>query len=294
MRISLGPILYFWPKQSVYDFYDQVCNWPVDVVYLGETVCSKRRELRLDNWLEIAKSLADSGKEVILSSLTLITANSERGALRRLCDMSETRIEANDLSAVELLSRRKLPFVAGSSVNIYNHHALRRLQDSGMYRWVMPVELSGQSLQALLDHARTSEPDRPLPETEVFAYGRLPLAYSARCFTARYHEMGKDDCQHVCLNYPDGLLMQSQEGEAVFQLNGIQTQSAATFNLLGTLHEVEHAGADLVRISPQLQGTERIVDAFVAREPAKLQQTEIGDNWCSGYWHEKPGMNYVN
>lgn len=42
------------------------------------------------------------------------------------------------------------------------------------------------------------------PEVELFAYGHLPLAYSARCFTARAENLPKDDCQFVCLNYPEG------------------------------------------------------------------------------------------
>jgi len=30
------------------------------------------------------------------------------------------------------------------------------------------------------------------PDVELFAYGRMPLAYSARCFTARAHGRTKD------------------------------------------------------------------------------------------------------
>src|SRR5690606_38628976 len=51
MKLSLGPIHYFWERDAVFAFYRQVAEWPVDIVYLGEVVCSKRRELRRDDWL---------------------------------------------------------------------------------------------------------------------------------------------------------------------------------------------------------------------------------------------------
>ena len=35
-------------------------------------------------------------------------------------------------------------------------------------------------------------------ETEVLAFGRLPLAVSARCFTARAHNLPKDQCDFRC------------------------------------------------------------------------------------------------
>ncbi len=57
MKLSLGPLQYYWPINKVQTFYDQVKDWPVDIVYLGEVVCSKRRELRLLDWLEIADML---------------------------------------------------------------------------------------------------------------------------------------------------------------------------------------------------------------------------------------------
>ena len=46
MKLSLGPLQYFWPRERTLAFYREAIHWPVDIVYLGETVCSKRRELR--------------------------------------------------------------------------------------------------------------------------------------------------------------------------------------------------------------------------------------------------------
>jgi collagenase-like PrtC family protease len=53
MKMSLGPLLYFWPAERMRALYrDVVAESPVDIVYLGETVCSKRREFRREDWME--------------------------------------------------------------------------------------------------------------------------------------------------------------------------------------------------------------------------------------------------
>ena len=51
MKLSLGPLQYFWPRDRVLAFYRDAGDWPLDVIYLGETVCSKRRELRSRDWV---------------------------------------------------------------------------------------------------------------------------------------------------------------------------------------------------------------------------------------------------
>ena len=82
MRLTLGPLQYFWPRDRVLEFYRVAATWPVDVIYLGETVCSKRRELATRDWIALAHEIADSGREVVLSSLALLEAESELAALR--------------------------------------------------------------------------------------------------------------------------------------------------------------------------------------------------------------------
>ena len=38
MKLALGPLLYYWPHQSVLDFYADMAEAPLDAVYLGETI----------------------------------------------------------------------------------------------------------------------------------------------------------------------------------------------------------------------------------------------------------------
>jgi hypothetical protein len=34
MKLALGPVLYYWPRETLLSFYEQVADWPVDIVYL--------------------------------------------------------------------------------------------------------------------------------------------------------------------------------------------------------------------------------------------------------------------
>jgi collagenase-like PrtC family protease len=83
MKLALGPVLYYWQRDALFEFYEQIAAAPVDIVYLGETVCSKRHNFRLDDWLEVAKNLAASGKQVVLSTQALIESESDLKTLRR-------------------------------------------------------------------------------------------------------------------------------------------------------------------------------------------------------------------
>lgn len=285
MQLTLGPNLYFWPREQLEAFYQRMRDTPVGVVYLGETVCSKRRPFRGGELLELARALAAAGKEVVLSSLTLIEAASERSSMRRLCANGEFTVEASDLGAVAELARQGLPFVAGPAVNIYNARALKVLADQGMRRWVMPVELSARALGALLEEGRALGVE---VETEVFAYGRLPLAYSARCFTARHHDLPKDACEFKCLDYPDGLPMRTQEGSDFLTINGIQTQSGEVQDLAPEVPEMARLGVTHVRLSPRVGAFEQVIARFAAAAAGERVAAEAGA--CNGYWHGDVGM----
>lgn len=294
MKLSLGPVLYYWPKDKLLEFYEQVAEMPVDIVYVGETVCSKRRALRTEEWIELAERLAQTGKEVVLSTLAVIEAESELKTLRRLCQNGRFMVEANDMAAVHLLSSAQVPFATGTGINLYNDRTLSFFAKLGLKRWVMPVELSRDTLSAI-------QALRPAGvETEVFAYGRMPLSTSARCFTARAHNLPKDDCQYRCLDYPDGMTVYTREEQPFLALNGVQTQSARTYNLLGELDELAMRGVDVVRISPHSVHTPKIVDTFHRCMQGTLSLGEgneilnkyMSDGPCNGYWHARAGIDW--
>ncbi|MGL6508634.1 U32 family peptidase [Aeromonas hydrophila] len=286
MKFSLGPLLFYWPKADTQGFYQAAAASQADIVYLGETVCSKRRELKVDDWIALARQVAGSGKQAVLSTLALISAPSELKEVKRLVDNGELMIEANDLGTVQLASEAGLPFVCGPAINAYNADVLRMLLKQGMQRWVMPVELSRDWLVQLNQDLGSA---RQQFEVEVFAYGHLPLAYSARCFTARSLDRPKDNCELACIDYPTGRLASSREGQKVFNLNGIQTQSGYCYNLGNDLAGMEGL-VDVVRLSPEGLDTLTMLERFKANEqglaPLPLQQ----ERDCNGYWRQIPGM----
>jgi O2-independent ubiquinone biosynthesis protein UbiV len=294
LKLALGPIQYYWPRATVLEFYEAVAAMPVDVVYLGETVCSRRHELRLPDWLAIAEQLAAAGKEVVLSTQALLESKTDMAMLQRITGNGRFLVEANDIGAAHLLAG-KLPFVAGPYLNIYNAPTLRLMAELGAKRWVMPIEMSREGLMQVL------RDDAPLIETEVFAYGRMPLAFSARCFTARHHNLPKDDCRFTCLQYPDGLVMKTREGDHFLALNGIQTQSALVYNLVREIAAMPAAGVDLIRISPQHQHMQQLValfravlDADMAGNAALAEMADLmPDDACDGYWHGKSGLERI-
>ena len=285
MKISLGPLQYFWPRERTLAFYREAASWPVDVIYLGETVCSKRRELGTRDWIALAEELAVDGREVVLSSLALVEAESELTAVTRMLDHGRFLIEANDLTTVQLCRERGLPFVAGPTLNVYNHRALAMLSEDGMRRWVPGVEQGWQQLDDLLAACR--DEGGTAPELEVIAWGRLPLSYSARCFTARALDVAKDACGFRCIEHPEGLPLATREGEPFLRINGIQIQGEEVTDLGPELPSLRALGVGVLRLYPQAEGMHEVVEHFDLARRSPLPPPRRGA--VNGYWLGQPG-----
>lgn len=283
MRLSLGPLQYFWPREMTLAFYESMAEQALDIVYLGETVCSKRRELRLPDWLSLAREFKAAGFEVVLSTLTLIEAASELSACKRIVENGEFPIEAGDLSAVELCRERGLPFVTGPGVNIYNHRALALLREAGLFRMVAPVELGREHLASL------REAGRPEPEIELLAWGRIPLSHSARCFTARAVGRGKDQCGFECIHHPDGQPIGTRDGAPFLTMNGIQVQSGAVQDLAEYVTEMAESDVDVLRLSPQQTGMPEVLERY--RRAIRGEAPDPVAGSVAGYWRGRPGMD---
>ncbi|MRW84110.1 U32 family peptidase [Pseudoduganella sp. FT26W] len=292
LKLALGPLLYYWPRAKVMEFYEEIAASLVDIVYLGETVCSRRHELRTADWLAVAELLHGSGKEVVMSTLALIESSADVGAQRKLVANGRFQVEANDMGAAHMLSGQS--FIAGPHLNIYNPPTLALMHELGAKRWVMPLEMGRDGLQ----HMQRLRPQGM--ETEVFAFGRMPLAFSARCFTARNRNLPKDDCRFSCIDHPDGLMMETREQQQFLILNGIQSQSALVYNLAAEMQQMAELGVDVARLSPQSTNMKEIISAFDAARTGAVPPRAAADTIspllpaeaCNGYWYGKPGLEY--
>jgi len=301
MALTVGPVLYHWSRNTLMQFYADMADSPANTIVLGEAVCARRRELRIDDWLALGRELVAAGKEVVLVAQTLIETEADLRLIERQAEQPWFAVEANDASALQLLAG-KVRLVLGPHLNIHSRAALHEHADLGATRWVAPVELSLDTLALVnppLDPVRTPE-GTPIV-TEAWAFGRLPLAFSARCFTARHHHLPRDDCNFRCLADPDGLLLSSTEGQPFLVLNGTQTQSAGVHNLLNADSALRAAGVTRLRLSPCAQGFGQVLDDFnavinagapaLARDAA-WSALGVPGPFINGYAHRQPGMSW--
>jgi collagenase-like PrtC family protease len=266
--LTVGPLQYWWPRAEALAFYADVADGPADTVVLGELVCSRRNEFKFDDWLALARDLRAAGKRVVLATMALLMSEAELRVARRIAEQDEFAVEAGDASAVAMLARAhaadpaRPPFWIGPHVNAYSRPALAQWAELGAGTWVPPLELSIDAI------GRINPPDDPVSGaagpvlTEVFAFGRMPLAFSARCFTARHHRLKKDECDFRCRDDADGLSLRTDDGRPFLVLNGIQTQSAALQCLIGERDALATAGVRRLRLSPTSRGFMRALALF--------------------------------
>ena len=215
MRLTLGPVLYNWSAEQWSDFHARIADEaPVERVVLGEVVCSKRLPFYQDRIADAVERLQRGGKEVVLASLALVTLPRERRMLAELA-ASGLPVEVNDLTMLRYLELGA-PFSVGPLVNVYNEGTLGFLAARGATTVCLPPELGLASVATL-----AAAGARLGVGIEVWGYGRLPLAISARCYHARLAGLAKDSCRFVCDADPDGLALETLDGQPFLAVNGV-------------------------------------------------------------------------
>ncbi|MCB2103068.1 MAG: U32 family peptidase [Rhodobacterales bacterium] len=246
MGLTLGPVLFNWAPETWRDFHFRIADEaPVDTVVVGETVCPKRAPFLEPHLPAVIERLAAAGKAVVLSTPALVQTAREEAMLHDLAEgAGDMAVEANDMAAVSVLRGR--PHHLGPGLNIYNEGTLAVLAAGGAARVCLPPELAAGSIGVVARAGRALG-----VETEVLAFGRMPLAISARCYHARAHGLTKDSCQYVCAQDPDGLDLDTLDGEPFLAVNGVQTLSHACLSLAAEAADLRARGVARLRLSPQ-------------------------------------------
>ncbi|WP_026381390.1 ubiquinone anaerobic biosynthesis protein UbiV [Afifella pfennigii] len=267
--LTLGPLLFNWPADKWSDFYARIADEAeVDRVVLGEVVCSKRSPFCEDRIGAAVERLQKAGKEVLLASLVLVTLPRERKAMKELAEGAELPVEINDFTMLRYLEPGA-PFAAGPLVNVYNEGTLAWLAGRGAKLVCLPPELPIASVTALAKAGGAAGID-----TEVWAFGRVPLAISGRCYHARIHGLSKDSCQFVCGEDLDGLRVATLDGEDFLAVNGVQTMSFTHASVLGELDALKAAGVTSFRLSPHDCDMVAVAGLFRERLEEKLDAEE--------------------
>ncbi len=268
-ELTLGPLQFNWSADAFVDFYAKVADEaPVDRVVVGELVCSKRLPFYADRIPAVVERLERGGKTVALASLALPTLERERRAARELAEQSEHEVEINDLTLIRWM-RPERPFAVGPLVNVYNERTLGYLARLGARRFCLPPELPIASVATLAKAAKAVD-----ARVEVWAYGRIPLAISSRCTHARIHGLSKDSCQFVCADDSDGLAARTLDGADFLAVNGVQTLSHVTANLIGDCASLAAAGVGALRLSPHTGDFVGVTRAFADAAAGRISGEE--------------------
>jgi collagenase-like PrtC family protease len=253
-KLTLGPLFYNWPAEKRRDFYFQIADEAaVDVVYLGEVVCSKREAFAAPVRDAVVERLKRAGKEIVFSTLALVTTEREMAAIRERA-AAEAMIEANDVAAFQALTAK--PFVVGPFINVLNEGAMAFVRAAGATRVVFPTEMTVTAMSLLAASSAL--------ETEVQVFGRQPLAVSMRCYHARAQGRDKDHCRIACAEDPEGFSIATLDNEPFLTVNGTQLLARGYGVLLREMPILAARGMTHFRLSPQNRTMPPIFELFRA------------------------------
>lgn len=295
-KLTLGPLAYHWPAERRRDFYARIADEaPVDEVYLGEVICSKRAPFQERELPATIDRLQRAGKTVILSSLAEVMLTRERKATADLAEMEAPEIEINN--AAGLFRRGPRPHRIGPFMNAYNEATIAWMARQGATHVCLPAELPGPAIAIA---ARAAGELGVGLEVQVF--GRASLAVSARCYHARAHGRTKDNCQFVCEEDPDGMPLRTRDDSPILRVNGIQTQSESYVGLLPETGRLVGDGVTHLRLMPQDVDMVAVAEVFravldgaqdVGGGDARLAAIAGDTGLSNGFYHGSAGYRRI-
>ncbi len=295
-KLTLGPVAYHWSAETRRDFYARIADeCPVDDVYLGEVICSKRAPFHEPDLPATIERLERAGKRVILSTLAEVMLKRERKATEDLAAMDAPEIEINN--AAGLFARGRQPHRIGPFMNAYNEATIGWMAAQGATHVCLPSEMPASAIAVAARAAR----DLGLG-VEVQVFGRISLAVSARCYHARAHGRTKDNCQFVCEEDSDGMPLRTRDDQPILRVNGIQTQSESYMDLLPETPRLVADGVSHLRLMPQAVDMVTVAQIFRDALDRRVSLPEAdahlaaltGDAGLSnGFYHGEAGYRRI-
>ena len=292
-KLTIGPLFFHWTAEKRRDFYFRIADEAaIDCVYLGEVVCSKREIFFNEFFLGVLERFRSAGKEVIVSTLALITSKCEMSKVSSYADAG-FMVEANDVASLQALQSK--PHVVGSFINVFNESTFDYLVKNNATRIVFPVEMTGNAISTLVGAGKAAE-------IEVMVFGRQPLSVGMRCYHARAHGLNKDSCQFVCALDQDGLQTNTIDQQPILVVNGTQTMSHGYAVLLHELAGLQNMGVSHFRLSPQDVDMTQVANVYRSVLDRKLDPTEALGMlkitagtvpFINGFWHGSEGFSWV-
>jgi collagenase-like PrtC family protease len=293
--VTLGPVLFNWQPENWRDFYFRIADeTPVNTVYLGETICSKRAPLPEPYFDTVVKRLTSAKKTVVFSTLSEVVNKIDRRLVGQISATEDFLVEVNDGSALFEFEGR--PHHIGPMMNVYNERTAAFLGRNGAKNICLPVEMPAVAVATLCQSVRALD-----TTIEVQVFGRQSLALSARCYHARAHGRTKDTCRFVCENDPDGLELSTLNNRPFLVINGVQTLSYEYLNLIAEIPALRAMGVSRFRLSPHTLDMVEVTSIFrdtidgridTSEGAARLEAIRPTAPFANGFYHGKPGYTW--
>jgi collagenase-like PrtC family protease len=293
--VTLGPVLFNWQPENWRDFYFRIADEaPVNTVYLGETICSKRAPLPEPYFDTVVKRLTSAKKTVVLSTLSEVVNKIDRRLVEQISATEDFLVEVNDGSALFEFEGR--PHHIGPLMNVYNERTAAFLGRNGAKNICLPVEMPAVAVATLCESVLALD-----TTIEVQIFGRQSLALSARCYHARAHGRAKDTCRFVCENDPDGLELSTLNNRPFLVINGVQTLSYEYLNLIAEIPALRAMGVSRFRLSPHTLDMVEVASIFrdtidgridTSEGAARLEAIRPAAPFANGFYHGKPGYTW--